>query len=91
MTQSGDIFALKADIAELRRVVNLKPGLSPDAHAVALAAIVNARSAVLAAETVTQSMGTVRINIVRPLVKAFAEFSAAASKLTAALKKLPDR
>lgn len=90
MGSLDDISALKADIAELRVIVDTERGLSPDAHLNALAAMVHAKAVLLAVETyggpgrgVSRDVGL--------LSGAVDEFRGAAIKLTAALRRLPER
>jgi len=87
-----DIRRLKQDVSALRAALRQQQELSADARVTALSALVQAEAVLLSVETYggPGRSGVVR-DVVKPLTGAMDEFRGAAVKLTAALKRLPDR
>lgn len=91
MGSQDDIDALKADIAELRALVNSQRGLSAEARVTALSAMIRAKATVLAVETVQAYSESIRHDTVKPLMGAIDEFGGSAARLEKALRRLPER
>jgi hypothetical protein len=92
MTPLADVRALEKDVAALRAALRTKDELSADTRVTALSALVHAGAVLLAIKAYGDPVGggVVR-DVVRPLTGAMDEFRGAAVKLTAALRRLPER
>jgi hypothetical protein len=85
----ADITALKRDMAALRTALAAKGDLPAEARVTGLAALVNAKTVILAVESYEGYKDGFARDIARPLAKALGEFPAAAKKLVLALQNLP--
>jgi hypothetical protein len=82
---------IRADIAELRAALDAGAELSAETRVTGLAALVNAKTVLLAVERFEGHKDGVKYDVIRPLTEALAQFPEAARALTAALGRLPAR
>ena len=90
MAWFDDADEIREDIVALRAALD-GPDLGADARVTALAAMVGAKTTLLAIETFYANRDGVMQETIRPLTLALQKFPEAANGLASGLRRLPDR
>ena len=81
---------LERNISQLKALLDTQPGLPAEVRVTTLAALVQAQSSLLAADTLMSAMHTAEGDVAAPLTVALHAFAEQAEMLSARLGRLPE-